>query len=141
MKNYGSDIKVQEQWYERLHDWEKALESYKTKQASSPDDVELTIGQMRCLEALADWGSLEDLARSQWSKASDKNKNKMASMASAATWGLNKWDQIEKYVQFIPRDTQDGTFYRALICIHKGTYSQAEVVSTLGIHGNVISNL
>ena len=90
MINYGSDIKVQEQWYERLHDWEKALESYVVKQASSPDDFELTIGQMRCLEALAEWGNLEEVARSQWNKASDKDKNKMAPMAGKLLYTLTR---------------------------------------------------
>lgn len=50
MKNYGNHLRVQEQWYEKLHDWEKALELYNTKLETNPDDIELSIGQMRCLE-------------------------------------------------------------------------------------------
>jgi len=50
------------------------------------------------------------------------------SISAAAVWGLNKWDEIERYVQFIPRDTQEEVFYRSLICIHKGQYAQAESV-------------
>lgn len=129
MSNYGNELKVQEQWYERLHDWEKALELYKGKQTSSPDDLEITIGQMRCLEALADWASLEELAKAQWNKGKEKDWNRMAPMVAAASWGLKKFDSIEEYVRFIPRDTQDGTFYRALICIQKGNFAQAETVS------------
>lgn len=126
MKNYGNNLKVQEQWYERLHDWEKALELYVNKKEHTPDDIELTLGQMRCLEALGDWQSLEEICRSRWSASTDKDKNKMAHMAAAASWGQNKWEAMEKYVQFIPRDSQDGIFYRALISIHKGHYNQAE---------------
>lgn len=128
MKNYGNNLKVQEQWYERLHEWEKALELYVTKKENIPDDQELTLGQMRCLEALGDWQSLEEVCRSRWGTSSDKDKNKMAHMAAAASWGQNKWEAMEKYVQFIPRDSQDGIFYRALISIHKGHYTQAEQV-------------
>ncbi|ODN03392.1 Serine/threonine-protein kinase mTOR, partial [Orchesella cincta] len=126
MKNYGNNLKVQEQWYERLHDWEKALELYVNKKETTPDDIELTLGQMRCLEALGDWQSLEEICRSRWSASNEKDKNKMAHMAAAASWGQNKWEAMEKYVQFIPRDSQDGIFYRALISIHKGHYTQAE---------------
>jgi len=128
MKHYGNNLKVQEQWYERLHDWEKALELYVSKQEKNPDNLELTLGQMRCLEALGDWQSLEEVARTKWPIVTDKDKNRMAHMGAAASWGQNKWDTMEKYVQFIPRDSLDGTFYRSLICIHKGFYPQADQV-------------
>ena len=41
---------MQERWYEKLHDWDRALEEYKRKSALNPDDSELILGQMRCLE-------------------------------------------------------------------------------------------
>ncbi|OXA52223.1 Serine/threonine-protein kinase mTOR [Folsomia candida] len=126
MKNYGNHLRVQEQWYEKLHDWEKALELYRNKLETNPGDIDLSIGQMRCLEALGDWQALEEVARAKWPTVADKSKNKIAHMGAAASWGLNKWDRMEKYVQFIPRDSLDGTFYRALIAIHKELYAQAE---------------
>ena len=47
---------VQEEWYESLHDWEAALRAYETKQyQKSASDVNLTLGKMRCLEALGEW--------------------------------------------------------------------------------------
>ncbi|VDP09821.1 unnamed protein product [Soboliphyme baturini] len=51
------DIKVsiKERWYEKLHDWEKALDAYERKQEMNANDMELTLGRMRCLEALGDW--------------------------------------------------------------------------------------
>lgn len=128
MKNYGNHLRVQEQWYEKLHDWEKALELYRNKLETNPGDIDLSIGQMRCLEALGDWQALEEVARAKWPTVADKSKNKIAHMGAAASWGLNKWDRMEKYVQFIPRDSLDGTFYRALIAIHKELYAQAEQV-------------
>jgi FKBP12-rapamycin complex-associated protein len=128
MKNYGNHLRVQEQWYEKLHDWEKALELYTQKLDTNPDNIDLTLGQMRCLEALGDWQGLEEIAKEKWTNANDKDKNRMAHMGAAASWGQNKWDRMEKYVQFIPRDSLDGTFYRALISIHKGYYGQAEQV-------------
>lgn len=46
---------VQERWYEKLHDWTDALTAYEAKQEQNPDDIEYTLGRMRCLEALGDW--------------------------------------------------------------------------------------
>lgn len=48
-------MKVQEKWFEKLHDWEKALEAYEEKLKLNSDDTELALGQMRCLEALGEW--------------------------------------------------------------------------------------
>lgn len=54
-KNNRTDMKVQERWHEKLHDWDQALQAYQTKLETRPDDLELTLGQMRCLEALGEW--------------------------------------------------------------------------------------
>jgi len=47
--------KVQERWYEKLHEWEKALNAYERQQEKSPDDTNFLYGRMRCLEALGEW--------------------------------------------------------------------------------------
>ena len=124
MTHYSNELKVQEQWYERLHDWEKALDLYKSK-SGIEDNLDLSLGKMRCLEALADWSCLEETARGMWNKSNDMN---IATFAAAATWGLGKWSEMEKYASFIPRDSQDGCFYRALLAIWKSDYTVAEQV-------------
>lgn len=55
MSHQDEHLKVQERWYEKLHNWEKALQSYKDRLAENPNDIELVLGQMRCMEALGDW--------------------------------------------------------------------------------------
>ena len=47
--------KVQERWYEKLHEWDKALGAYERKQEQNPDDTTFMLGRMRCLEALGEW--------------------------------------------------------------------------------------
>lgn len=47
--------KVQERWYEKLHEWEKAFEAYNSKREQCPDDMNYLLGEMRCLEALGEW--------------------------------------------------------------------------------------
>lgn len=82
--------KIQEGWYEKLHDWNRALSAYEQKQAQNPDDTDLLLGRMRCLEALAEWNQLHQLACDKWSTVSDDIRSKMAAMASASSWGLGR---------------------------------------------------
>ena len=60
------DLKVQERYYEKLHDWEKALKIYAEKAAEAPDDPDVALGRMRCLEKLGEWGDLHAVAEAQW---------------------------------------------------------------------------
>lgn len=142
MKRHEGEIKVQERWHEKLHDWERALEAYRKKEQSvqqkSPQqstagttastsaaatpvayDSELILGQMRCLEALCEWGQLHSLASSHWNQVNSDVKNRFARMAAAAAWGLGQWSAMDEYVNFIPKETQDGSFYRSVLAIHR----------------------
>ena len=119
------DLKVQVRWYEKLHNWDKAYHLYKERLESDPNDVESTLGEMRCLEALGEWGQLHEVAMKQWSHQSEETKQRMARMAAAAAWGLNQWESMQKYVSLISKDTQDGAFYRAVLAIHDEKYDVA----------------
>ena len=39
-------------------------------------------------------------------------------MAAAAAWGLGQWSAMEEYVNFIPKESQDGAFFRFVLGIH-----------------------
>lgn len=84
---------------------------------------------------------------------SDDIRQQMARMAAVAAWGLGKallikggrvvgkvidcivvipvgnWDSMEEYTCMIPRETQDGAFYRAALALHQNHYQQAQAVS------------
>lgn len=47
--------KVQEEWYESLHNWDEAYNLYQNKSYLRPDDSNLTLGKMRCLSAMGEW--------------------------------------------------------------------------------------
>ena len=67
MKKHEGEIRVQERWHEKLHDWERALEAYRKKEVNAQQqDPEMVLGQMRCLEALCEWGQLHTLADTHW---------------------------------------------------------------------------
>lgn len=55
-KKHEGDLKVKEQWYEKLHEWEEALNRYKERAKERPEDPEIVLGRMRCYEALGEWG-------------------------------------------------------------------------------------
>ncbi|XP_014771975.1 serine/threonine-protein kinase mTOR isoform X1 [Octopus bimaculoides] len=123
-KNRLADL-IEETWYEKLHEWEKALKAYEKKQETHPDDKNCILGRMRCLEALAEWGSLNQLASDTWCIANDELRTKMAQLATAAAWGLGDWNSMEDYLTFIPRNTYENFFYRAVFSVHNENYSQA----------------
>ncbi|XP_064459506.1 serine/threonine-protein kinase mTOR-like [Ornithodoros turicata] len=125
-KCHAADLKVKERWYEKLHDWDNALKAYQQAREQDPDDVELVLGQMRCLEVLGEWDALCHLASDKWDHVEDINKQKMARMASAAAWGLEKWETMEEYVHVIPRDTTDSAFHQAVLAVHKESFQVAQ---------------
>uniref|UniRef100_A0AAU7B991 Serine/threonine-protein kinase TOR n=1 Tax=Pyrrhocoris apterus TaxID=37000 RepID=A0AAU7B991_PYRAP len=126
MSHECEQLKVKERWYEKLHNWEKALDAYKEKLVDSPYDIELALGEMRCMEALGDWEELQKVAHTHWSDFGDVGRERMSRMASAAAWGLEQWDSMERYVSCIPKDTMDGSFYRAVLAIHKRQFTVAQ---------------
>ena len=47
-------------------------------------------------------------------------------MSSAAAWGRKDWNWMKQAVTLLPRDSQDGAFYRAVLNIHHGEYEVAQ---------------
>ncbi|KAG7166823.1 Serine/threonine-protein kinase mTOR-like [Homarus americanus] len=126
-KNNRTDMKVQERWHEKLHDWDQALQAYQTKLETRPDDLDLVLGQMRCLEALGEWGELYTVACDRWGGSMPNEfRGQMSRVAAASAWAMGEWTMMEDYAKFIPRDTQEGAFYRAVLAVHKDQYHVAQ---------------
>ncbi|KAG6451388.1 serine/threonine-protein kinase mTOR [Manduca sexta] len=122
-----ANLKVQIRWYEKLHNWEKALNLYGEKLSEDPDDMDAYLGELRCYEALGEWVKLYNTVSQSWIKMSTEEKYKAARLAAAAAWGLNEWDSMAKYVSFLPENTQDGAFYRAVLNIHNGEFDMSKL--------------
>ncbi|ESO95689.1 hypothetical protein LOTGIDRAFT_214800 [Lottia gigantea] len=125
-KKHSNDLRVRENWYEKLHEWDHALKAYEEKEKLHPDEDSILLGKMRCLEALGQWGNLHSLACDKWSTANDTCRTKMARMASASAWGLGNWNSMEQYMCLIPRTSYDGAFYRAVFALHSDDFKQAQ---------------
>ena len=64
------ELDLKESWYEKLQRWEDALIAYEGKQKEDPLNFDITMGRMRCLQALGDWERLSQLTQEKWTKAS-----------------------------------------------------------------------
>lgn len=122
----GNEIQVQVRWYEKLHNWEKALGLYKEKLINDPTNQDACLGQMRCLEALGEWGQLHEVFEEKMSILSEENKQKGCRLALASALGLHNYQSMEQFVKVIPQDSLDGSFYRAILAIHKEQYKFAQ---------------
>ncbi|CAG9112211.1 unnamed protein product [Plutella xylostella] len=117
-----TSLQVQVRWYEKLHNWEKALNLYGDQLMTDPSDVDANLGQMRCLEALGEWGRLYDTVSERWPAMNNEEQYKSARLAAASAWGLKEWESMAQYVTCLPENTQDGAFYRAVLAIHDGDW-------------------
>ncbi|XP_013189748.2 serine/threonine-protein kinase mTOR [Amyelois transitella] len=122
-----TSLEVQIRWYEKLHNWEKALILYDDKLSQDADNMEAYLGELRCFEALGEWLKLYKTVSKRWPNMSDDEKYKTARLAAAAAWGLKEWESMAKYVNFLPDNTQDGAFYRAVLSIHNGEFSMSKL--------------
>lgn len=122
----ADESKIQVRWFEKLHSWDKALAAYEKQLQASPLNVEATLGQMRCLEALGEWGELGAVVKEKWHDIGAVGQAGAGRLAAVAAWGLQDWDRMKQYVDCIPKETQDGAFYRAVLAVHKEEYERAQ---------------
>ncbi|XP_063386594.1 serine/threonine-protein kinase mTor-like [Cydia fagiglandana] len=124
-KDGDCSLNVHVRWYEKLHNWDQALDLYNKKLEVEPQDDESKLGLMRCLEAMGEWRKLYNITSDQWDTLSDEVRKKSAKIAAAASWGLQEWDALKKNVDCIPEDTQEGAFYRAILAIHESQWPES----------------
>lgn len=120
------ELKVQGRWYEKLHNWNQALLYYQRNLKQESADMESRLGYMRCLEALGEWSELSNVAKKEWNTLNREIQSRAGPLAAVAAWGLQDWEAMQEYVKCIPDDTQDGTFYRAILAIHYDDFELAQ---------------
>ncbi|KAH8327771.1 hypothetical protein KR074_003539 [Drosophila pseudoananassae] len=125
-RNAANELNVQGRWYEKLHNWDQALEHYERNLHADSSDVEARLGHMRCLEALGDWSELSNVTKHEWENFNTESKARASPLAAVAAWGLQDWEAMREYVRCIPEDTQDGSFYRAVLAVHHDDFETAQ---------------
>lgn len=71
------------------------------------------------MEALGEWSTLHDIVEHKYNLLAENTKHKACRLAAASCFGLHNWTSMEHYVNFIPQDSQDGAFYRAILAVQK----------------------
>ncbi|KAH8412631.1 hypothetical protein KR009_003909 [Drosophila setifemur] len=125
-RNAANELNVQGRWYEKLHNWDQALEHYERNLKTDSSDLEARLGHMRCLEALGDWTELKNVTKYEWETFSTEAKARASPLAAVAAWGLQDWEAMREYVTCIPEDTQDGSYYRAVLAVHHDDFETAQ---------------
>ncbi|XP_043640413.1 serine/threonine-protein kinase Tor-like [Drosophila teissieri] len=125
-RNAANELNVQGRWYEKLHNWDQALEHYERNLKTDSSDLEARLGHMRCLEALGDWSELSTVTKHEWESFGTEAKSRAGPLAAVAAWGLQDWEAMREYVRCIPEDTQDGSYYRAVLAVHHDDFETAQ---------------
>ncbi|VDN02443.1 unnamed protein product [Thelazia callipaeda] len=125
-RKHNMEIGRQGRWYEKLNEWEKALEIYNNETCITD---ELYEHQMRCLEALGQWDELNDLGKKAFAEVGASTnairKQNMAITAARGCWAIGDWEAMKNYVSQINENNQDGSFLRAVMAIRNEQYRDA----------------
>ena len=65
------------------------MRAYSLREKQEPDNMEITMGKMRCYHALGEWEQLSELAQSKWNNSSSDIKRGVAPLAAAAAFEIS----------------------------------------------------
>lgn len=126
---YKEGIQLRETWFEKLERWEEALASYNKREKEVPTDqpipIDIVMGKMRCLHALGEWDALASLTGSTWANSAPEVQRMIAPLATAAAWGLGKWDSMDNYLSSLKRYSPDRSFFGAILALHRNQFREA----------------
>lgn len=125
---YKEGIQLRETWFEKLERWEEALAFYNKRERELPTGhvpVEIVMGKMRCLHALGEWDALANLTGSTWANSAPEVQRMIAPLATAAAWGLGKWDSMDNYLSSLKRHSPDRSFFGAILALHRNQFREA----------------
>ncbi|ORY61495.1 phosphatidylinositol 3-kinase-like protein [Pseudomassariella vexata] len=126
---YKDGIQLRETWFEKLERWDEALAFYNKREMEIPADkavpIDIVMGKMRCLHALGEWDALANLAGNTWANSAPEVQRRIAPLATAAAWGLGKWDSMDNYLQSLKRYSPDRAFFGAILALHRNQFRTA----------------
>ena len=126
-KYYADVTDVMDELYEKLGRWEEALEAYESKQFNRPLETELTMGRIRCLNALGESEVVLRVIRQAEDKLEDSGQGEAVAVYGAkAAFDLGDWELLRKYVGSASTSAAEISFYQAALYIHEGAYEKAE---------------
>lgn len=129
-QKYHSDVtQVKDEMYEKLGRWEEALEAYERKQQNLPLQTELTMGRIRCLNALNESEVVLRVIKHAEEKLEESGQRETVSVyAACAAFDLGDWKLLDEYLKSANSSSPGVPFYQAACLIHKGDYDRAEAL-------------
>ncbi|OHT08547.1 PIKK family atypical protein kinase [Tritrichomonas foetus] len=103
---------------EDLGQYEEALKSYTKKLKKKPDDIENTLGKMRCLEAMAHFKDLEAMFTNE---NIENIKDEYLPFAASASWRLGNLDDFKKYASKLKNG---NLYYKAILSLLENNYGK-----------------
>ena len=155
-QHHGNVIEVKESWFEKLQSWSEALELYNAKQLEEPSNVQVTLGRMRCLEAMGDWEELGRISHQVWNSLCDDGvgalpngalipqsssqtglsssslqyniRQDVAMLGARASWSLGDWRSMAKYVDATDSSSTQVLLYRAILATYSNDFELSELL-------------
>ncbi|MBW0554158.1 hypothetical protein O181_093873 [Austropuccinia psidii MF-1] len=84
---------------------------------------------MNFLHALGEWESLSKRAQEHSEISSSGVKRTIAPLATAAMWGLAKWDSMYSYINILNSDLAEKVCFKAILSIHRGQHTISQELS------------
>ena len=125
-KNQQATEGIQEEWYEKLRQWDEALQAYETRLEKVSSQVEkdkVHAGIVRCLYNVGDWQSLHDNAVNLGDRPVSRE---VAWMATMSAWHLNQWESMRHFSEMVDEKSIEGSYFRAVLAVHHNDFSLAE---------------
>ena len=123
------ELDIQPLWYERLGQWDEALNAYASKIRKGFDETDALLGRMRCLHALGEWKDLAKVCDVLW-RTRHELRTIVAPYATHAAWGLNSLNDMITYSTCIEPTHEDADMLRAIVKILGRDFERArELIS------------
>ena len=91
----------EENWYIKLHKYDKALEIIDNKIINNKNNIKLIKNKIICLEGLSDWESLLKISESDvidYNKNKEKDNQELYKKFALASFNLNDWEKLDKFM-------------------------------------------
>ncbi|KAJ2121753.1 phosphatidylinositol kinase- protein kinase tor1 [Coemansia sp. RSA 720] len=119
------DVQESVVWYQRLQQWDKALEIYQEQEAERGPSFVTTRGQIGCLFELSDWEALVPIFERIWSGNDQKLQLASASIGMSMAWAMGDIDRMEFYLSTLPNKSRDKSFCKALLAVYRNNFEDA----------------
>jgi FKBP12-rapamycin complex-associated protein len=119
-------IELNESWYEKLQQWDKALEVYERKALDDPVNMEVTLARLRCYHALGHWSHQHSLSIDVWPSATPHQRKRIAPLMAWACLHLMDWDSLSRAVETMSTNSYEKSFFSAITSIRQDHFEVAQ---------------